>query len=287
MGNYELSLTKQAEENIEETLATLVTVAREIANSSEKDFEKVKSKKWYNRLWELVTFNKDNQKVQARGVSNLAKLNDITMKAIVLISKQSKDTANRVCECLNQISNLSDDVDCLFDQQNKIIETILKIKRGFEVEDRFDELSSNQRDIIFAVLRKYGAGGSNEYTQQLFTKMRLKSHETYDEIDYSIVEKELKTNSQSILFGLLHGYSLLLNDALADEEHEVFQYVCLSKNIMNRIKDHVQEDIKTYGKSGYVCLFDSGNADDECLIEDEDIQWDEEEYFDNCFIFML
>ena len=62
MDNYELLLTEQAQENIEDTLATLITAAQEIASASEKDFEKIKAKKWYKRLWELITFNNDNQK---------------------------------------------------------------------------------------------------------------------------------------------------------------------------------------------------------------------------------
>ena len=148
MENYELLLTQQAEDNIQDSLDTLLTAARDIASASENDFERIKSKKWYKRLWELVTFNNDNQMIQARGVGNLAKLNEITMKAIILISKQSQDIATNVAESLKELSALREDVDDLYDQQNKLIETVLKIKRGFEPEERFDELSENQRNII-------------------------------------------------------------------------------------------------------------------------------------------
>ena len=41
MDNYELLLTDQAHENIEDTLTTLITAAQEIAAASEKDFEKI------------------------------------------------------------------------------------------------------------------------------------------------------------------------------------------------------------------------------------------------------
>lgn len=281
MENYELSLTKQAEENIDETLETLIKAAQEISSSSERDFQRIKSKKWYKRLWEIVTFSKDNQKIQARGVSNLAKLNEITMKAIVLLSKQGKDTAAKVYECLNQISAIESDVKCLFDQQSKLAETILSIRRGFESEESFEELSSGQRDIIFAILRKYGGGNANEYTQKLLTSMRLLAHDTYGEVEYDIVETELKSNSHKMLFSLLHGYSMLLNDKLADETHEVFDYICLSENLKNKIKAHILEEIKTYGKSGYVRLFEAKVDEADLFVDGEDVQWEEVEAIDS------
>ena len=121
MDNYELLLSKEAEENIEEAIATLISAAQDIANKSEQDFERIKEKKWYKRLWELVTFSKDNEKIQARGVSNLAKLNEIIMKAIVLLSKQSKNNADRIYEALQKIQSLTEYVSELYAQQETII----------------------------------------------------------------------------------------------------------------------------------------------------------------------
>ena len=57
MDNYELLLSKEAEDNIDEAITTLVSAAQDIANKSEQDFELIKEKKWYKRLWELVTFS--------------------------------------------------------------------------------------------------------------------------------------------------------------------------------------------------------------------------------------
>ena len=274
MEKYELLLTQQAEENIQESFDTLMTAARDIAAASKNDFERIKGKKWYKRLWELVTFNNDNQMIQARGVGNLAKLNEITMKAIVLVSRQSQDIATNVAESLKELSALREDVDDLYDQQFKLIETVQKIKRGFEAEDRFDELSENQRNIIFAVLYKYAANQpSTEYTGKLLATIRRNSHDTYEDVDYAIIESELTQSSQKILFSILHLYSLLLNTAPLDEKHELFQFVGLSENIKNRIRNRVQEDIKVFGKDQCIEMFDN-TAEEYAVFVDEDyIYW--------------
>lgn len=273
MDNCELLLTPQAEENIEETLSTLITAANDIATATESDFERIESKKWYKRLWELVTFNKDNQKIQARGVGNLAKLNEITMKAIVLVSKQSKAIAERLTESINELSLLNDNVNALSEQQLNIIKTLQKIKRGFETEERFDELSENQRDIIFAVLRKYATEGSNEDTGKLLAVLRKSAHETYDEIDYDVIENALtQQSSHKILYTVLQTFSVLLTDELADDSHEIFNYISLSNKTKNTIANRVKEDINIYGKNEYIKFFEC-QQDDDWFIDDDEIFW--------------
>lgn len=265
MEKYELLLTEQAEKNIEDALATLITAAQEIASASEKDFEKIKAKKWYNRLWELVTFNNDNQKIQARGVGNLAKLNEIITKAIVLVAKQSKNTSEIVYDALNKI-------DLLFERQNKLMETVLTIRRGFATEERFDELSQNQRDIIFAVLHTYALEGSNDDTGKLLATLRGQAHDTYANVNYSIIETELTPkSSQKMLYSLIHAYSFLLTGDLANEDHDIFQYIGLSENEKKTIRNRVKDDIGIYGKDEYIKFFDVSTEEYDFDIDADDI----------------
>lgn len=289
MDNYELLLTEQAQENIEDTLATLITAAQEIASASQKDFEKIKAKKWYKRLWELVTFNNDNQKIQARGVGNLAKLNEITMKAIVLVSKQSKDIAEKVHESLKQLQQLEDDVSDLYEQQIKIISVVQKIKRGFETEERFDELSQNQRDIIFAVLHTYALEkGSNDDTGKLLATLRGQAHDTYANVNYDIIETELTPSSQKILYTIIHAYSLLLTGEFANEDHEMLQYIRLSGNEKKEIRNRVKNDISIYGKDEYIKFFDAPTEEYDFDVDANDIVWniDESDDFEDNNIFV-
>ena len=274
MDNYELLLSKEAEENIEEAIATLISAAQDIANKSEQDFERIKEKKWYKRLWELVTFSKDNEKIQARGVSNLAKLNEIIMKAIVLLSKQSKNNADRIYEALQKIQSLTEDVSELYAQQETIIKKILVIRHGFESEGRFDELSDNQRDIICAVLDRFSAIGSNDNTQALVNTIRKSARRTYDDVTYGIIEKELNTSAQRWLFNLLQGYSLLLTNEVSDEKHEVFRYFPLSEATKENIRNAVKTDItQRLGMDNYIRSFEVHATSDDLFVLEDDIEW--------------
>ena len=50
MNEYELGLTQSAAENEQETFETLMTAAREIAQSQELDFQALKVRPWYKSL---------------------------------------------------------------------------------------------------------------------------------------------------------------------------------------------------------------------------------------------
>ena len=126
MENYELTLTQYAQDNIDETLEILISATQDIASAQEKDFERIKEKRWYTRLWELVTFSKDNQKIQSRGVSNLAKLNEITLKAVVLVARISQKNSASICKMLDELGavNIADEARVLIDTLS--MEAILK-----------------------------------------------------------------------------------------------------------------------------------------------------------------
>ena len=56
MNEYELGLTQSAAENEQETFETLMTAAREIAQSQEQDFQALKDRPWYKSFKDTDLF---------------------------------------------------------------------------------------------------------------------------------------------------------------------------------------------------------------------------------------
>lgn len=263
MENYELLLTEQAEQNPEETVSLLAEAVNEISKSSEQDFEKIKGKKWYNRLWELVTFSKDNQKIQARGVANLAKLQEIIMKAVVLESKQSAETADNMLEAITKIEELSGDINYLYQSQNEIIKSILSIKRGFEIYRDFNSLSDEKKDTISALVFKFAdeIGASNKDTKDLLNNIR--NHKTSYDVEYEAVER-LGLDEQKLLYIILQTYIFLLKNEF-DDHYEIFDYLSISKKNKDDIKENIQKEIKLCGKNGYIDSFKTEYSEDNSI----------------------
>ena len=224
MEQYKLEISEQGRENIEETIATLMEAAQEIANSTEKDFEKMKSKKWYKRLWELVTYSKDNQKVTARGVSNLAKLNEIVMKAIVILARYSADTAALVSESLKKIENLEDYLGQVTSGLSKVASEVKKLKYNYKKSLTISDLNVQERDIVGSIFVKYvkkclADGKMPTVASQKLYSFAMEGDTPEEDIDVSTHLGLISNDVQQLLFRLNQSYYYLVAGEFDDSDY--------------------------------------------------------------------
>jgi hypothetical protein len=52
----------------EENLSMLREAAEELFSATEADFEQIKSRKWYKRLWQMITFSRENEILLAKNM---------------------------------------------------------------------------------------------------------------------------------------------------------------------------------------------------------------------------
>jgi len=218
MNNYEIEFSQEAIQNIEETLQTLIEAHEDIQKSAEADFEKLKNKKWYNRLWELVTFSKDNQKIEARGVTNLAKLNEIIMKAILLISKQNKDLSNTVYISLGNIDLLKYKIENIQKFNIAIMRQILLIQRGFDEEPILSHLPEEKQIIIRNLFVKFAHDcglEKNEDSQYIVSNVK-KGDTNLEKVSYKLIDDKLLPSDKKLLIKLVQLYHFSINDDYFD-----------------------------------------------------------------------
>lgn len=246
MEQYKLELSEQGRENIEETIATLMEAAQEIANSTEKDFEKMKSKKWYKRFWELVTYSKDNQKVTARGVANLAKLNEIVMKAIVILARYSADTATLVSESLQKIENLEDYLGQVTSSLSKVALEVKKLKYNYKKSLTLSDLNVQERDIVGSIFVKYvkkcfAEGKKPTSASQKLYSFAMEGDTPEEDIDISTHLDLLNTDVQQLLFRLNQSYYYLVAGEFDDSDYfDDFEVSNKNKKaILSQIEDAV------------------------------------------------
>lgn len=93
--------------NVEEiTENDLIEVANKIFSDEEKDFEKIKSEKWYQTFFHAVTFNQDGKKYIVNGVRSLAKLQQLFMTIYVKNYKRTNNQINEIIEVVTKNSEV-------------------------------------------------------------------------------------------------------------------------------------------------------------------------------------
>lgn len=136
MNEYELGLTQSAAENEQETFEMLMTAAREIAQSQEQDFQALKDRPWYKSLLKTLTFSNSSEqkKLLAKDISSLSKLNEITWRALYLLSKSSANMAAQIEQNAANIEQLLRQQGVLFDSVKRIVEQVINAQSRSRTE---------------------------------------------------------------------------------------------------------------------------------------------------------
>lgn len=246
----------------------LIEAATEVATSSESDFTAMQSKKWYKRLWETITFSKDNQIRTAKGVSSLAKLQDILARVIVTLSKDDATISEAVKQNSQLIRKLSANDRLLQKKINKII-------YGGRDEIDFSDLPKEKQIILANLLAMadFDAAKNDESRRYMNAVLSTAGISGVDDSwDYSVVES-LSLKEQELLYRLiLTNRHLLQIDP--NKGSKILDYIAISSIRRNEIWGSIQETAQIVSPDFFASLYENTNDDYE-LLDDYDIDFDE------------
>ncbi|SFC27484.1 tetratricopeptide repeat protein [Butyrivibrio sp. YAB3001] len=83
----------------------LIEAANEVFSAQEKDFEKIKTEKWYKTFFHAITLNQDGKKYLVRGIKSLAKLQQLFMSVYVKNYRKSHEQLDAVIDAVTKNSN--------------------------------------------------------------------------------------------------------------------------------------------------------------------------------------
>ncbi len=82
----------------------LLEAANIVFSAQEKDFEKIKTEKWYQTFFHAITLNQDEKKYAVRGIRSLAKLQQLFMNIYVKNYRKSHEQLDAVIEAVTKNS---------------------------------------------------------------------------------------------------------------------------------------------------------------------------------------
>ncbi len=249
----------------------LVEAANSIFSSQEKDFEKIKSEKWYKTLFHAITLNQDGKKYAVRSIRSLAKLQQLFMSIYVKNYRVSHDQLNRVIE---DVKNNS-----------KAIKRIWDISMlNMEEQAGLETLTSQDSEILALFLGEYRDENGNvpdavrEYNRNVL--LALKMPVPYGALDNHQI-RELKSPrvvyrcfmEQCAIDGTID------TQEWSDSIYEDLKDFELSENTKNEIKDSVKYEAEIAGTEYFAVKYLSGNAG--ILDTDFELDFDEENASDS------
>lgn len=120
----------------------LLEAADKIFTTQEKDFEKIKNEKWYKKLFHAITLNRDGKKYVVRGISSLAKLQQLFIGIYV---KNYKKTHEQLDEVIERVTKNSDVIKKIYGM------FVLQ----FDEQKGLETLTSQDKEILAVFLGEY------------------------------------------------------------------------------------------------------------------------------------
>ena len=246
----------------------LLEAAHDVSNATDKDFSELKEKKWYTRLWEVVTFSKDNQIRTANGVKNIAKLQEIVARTLVSVARIDVALLSKIQDNRNQIEKLVD-FDAL------LLKEVQKIKYGGYDEIEFPDLSIEKQKLMANLLTMADTNTDRNDKSRRYIAAIL-TFAGVSVVDHSLNPSAidlLDQKERELLYRLIATNRYLLGIGL-DTESEVVDYITISAKRRNEIWYSIQNTAQYISPDFFASLYENTNYDHE-LLDDCDIDYEE------------
>lgn len=227
MNDYKIDI------NLTGDISWIIEAAVDLSEATEADLQAIKEKKWYKRLLDIITFSKDNQIQVAKDIGSLAKLQEIMIRVLAMLSQENAAISTTVRQQAELLKGLS----C---KDTALQNAIKKIKFGGTTQIDFSDLDREKKALIASLLIMADSTAQrNEYSRQYFGSiLTVACMPSYDNTVKPTAVESLKHEEQELLYRMIL-IGRLLMDIPFDEPSEILDCISISK----KRKDEIQRSI--------------------------------------------
>ena len=272
-----LYLSQQAKDNPQETMGILQQAASEVFSESEQNFDVIRNKRWYKRLFEMLTFSRNNEKVLAKSVASISKLQEIIVKTLLVRSVQNIELSADIRDITEGHRLLSEQVNRLAKTQYKLDNHIIELEYGGKKELLISELKNHEKNVIVSVYtsfvnenKKLASKDSKNFTAALYIAFMTNTPEKRDDSDF---DKLLSDGERELLYKLLQSWWYLATKNFS--ENEIFDSFTVSNSRKRELCDQIRTSIENQGVENYINWYAAQEPlyeDDFNIIDDSEIE---------------
>ena len=260
-------------------IEVLIQAASEMQNATESNFKHMQDKNWYKRLWEMMTFSKNNQKVLAKNVASLAQMQDVTIKALLMVSGENREIA----DYLTKNSELIRNITAL---QPRLVEAIDRIRYEHEPRPDIRDVSQNHQYIIVSTVLKFVdiscaddvPGLVQEYLSNLQRCCGRSLSPKAKGFDYNKIQQLNSLEEHRLLAIILCEAAVLLRNSNQSDTafEEIKRYIHISDNAFTEIENEIKDTAKLSGDSFIASFYANLDLEEDLFMcNSEEIEFEE------------
>lgn len=249
---------------------------KSLSESSQEQFEEIKKEKWYNRVFDMITFSQKGKKRLAEQISTVAQAQQIFVELLLRIASDDEKVSKIVAESMGDIRRIQEQNIYLLSKINQLENISLGIRTDMDI----NKLSDKHKQVLTACLHKMSDMNIESSEKQ---KNYANAVTSYLGVDVQMdnptsVFDAMDVESKKRIFACCMEY-VFLRDCTFDEYGEYEEFIeefDLGNKTVKSIKEQILSLYHLRGCEGFYSKYKADNFKD---IEDTffvDIELQEE-----------
>ncbi len=261
----ELMLNETAYNAEQEDYDAIKQAIESLSKSSQKQFEEIKKEKWYNRVFDMITFSQKGKKRLAEQIGTVAQAQQIFVELLLRLSSDDANVSKIVAESMDDIRRIQEQNIYLLSKINQLENISLGIKADMDI----NKLSDKCKQVLTACLYKInGMNNKSSEAQMNYANAAI----TYLAVDVQMdnptsVFDAMDIDSKRRIFSCCMEY-IFLRDCTFDackEYEEFIEEFDFGNKTIDAIKEQIMQLYSLRGSEGFYSKYKVDNFED---IED-------------------
>lgn len=257
-----LMMSESAFLGAQEDYDAIRVAVKKLSTSSQEQFEKMKSEKWYNRVFDMVTFSQKSKKRLAEQISTVAQAQQIFIELLLRLSSNDVEISQIVCESMEDIRRIQEQNIYLLARIKRLENVSLGIKPDMDIKRLTESGKQVLCGCLYAINKR---DGNASEAQKKFANAVMSYLDTDVQMDNptSALEKMDKDTNRRILSCCME-YMFLRDctqESFADYEEFIDEFDFGNKTV-NNIKMQIGSQYSLRGVDGFFLKYASENFEE-------------------------
>ena len=261
---------------------------KKLSSASEKQFQEIKKEKWYNRVFDMITYSQKGKKRLAEQIGTVAQAQSILMELILRLNIDDSNISSLVNENKNNILRMAENDKYLLECVKRIENKALGIKPDMDIR----KLSNKEKKILSGCIYKINETNNNpSEAQQAYANALLNYIDTDVQVENPTAEMDRmdQETKRKILTGCME--YIFLNDCTEDAYDKYDSFIeefDIGNKTIKAIKEQIRALYDLRGYEGFYSKYTPVNyediedyffvdidMDDDAMSEEDDVEMTE------------
>lgn len=243
----------------QEDYDALKAAVKQLSSASQEQFETIKKEKWYNRVFDMVTFSQKGKKRIAEQVSTLAQAQQILIELLMRLSDNDSSVSRLVVESMEDIKRIQEQNLYLFSKIKKLEDISLGMKPDMDL----NRLSEKNKKVLCACLYNINAqDGNASENQKAFANQVMNYLNVDAQMDHPTAALEdMDAESKKRILNCCMEYMFLKN--CSNEGYDAYEDFIYEFDFGNKTIKSIEKQIQSFynlrGLDGFFTKYQTDN----------------------------